>query len=56
MDTHRENTHSNKTKALNNNINMRIWEVGTVNEPFIRGSYAEIKFSKNCYFKSSFRS
>ena len=33
--THRENTHSNKTKALTKSMSMRIWEIGTLNELFI---------------------
>ena len=28
-------------------MNMDIWEVGTSNQLFIRGSYTETKFSKN---------
>ena len=27
-------------------MNMLIWEIGTLNQIFIRGSYTEIKFSK----------
>ena len=27
-------------------MNMRLWEIGTLNQLFIRGSYAEIKCSK----------
>ena len=27
-------------------INMRIWEIDTLNQLFIKGSYTEINFSK----------
>ena len=46
-DTHRENTPSNKTKALAKGINMWIWEIRTLNQLFVRGSYTGIKFFKN---------
>ena len=45
-DTDRENAPSNKTSALTESMNMDIWVVGTTNQLFKRGSYAEIKFSK----------
>ena len=45
-DTHNENTPSNKTKELTKTMNMRIWETGTLNQLFIRGSYTKIKYSK----------
>ena len=45
-DIHKENTPSNKTKELMKTMNMRIWEIGTLNQLFIRGSYTEIKYSK----------
>ena len=38
---------SNKTKVRTKSINMDIWVIGTLNQLFIiRGSYTEIKFSK----------
>ena len=42
----KENTTSNKTKALTKRINKHIWEIGTLNQIFIRGSYTDIKFTK----------
>ena len=30
-------------------MNMDIWETGTLNELFIRGSYTQIKFSKQVF-------
>ena len=45
-DTHRENTPSNKTKALKKSVIMCIWETGTLNRVVIPGSYNEFKFSK----------
>ena len=45
-DTHRENTPSNKTKALKKSVIMCIWEIGTLNRVVISGSYNEFKFSK----------
>ena len=45
-DTHNENIPSNKTKELTKTMNMRIWETGTLNQLFIRGSYTKIKYSK----------
>ena len=42
-DTHRENTPLNKTQAITKSRNMDIWETGTLNQLFIRGSYTEIK-------------
>ena len=38
-DTHRENTSPNKTESLTKSMNMYIWEIGTLNQLFIRGSY-----------------
>ena len=38
-DTHREKGPSNKTPALAKSINMGIWVVGTINQPFQGGSY-----------------
>ena len=46
-DSHTENTPSNKTKAFTKSMNMRIWEIGTLNQPFVRGCYTEAIFSKN---------
>ena len=43
--THRENTPSNKTKALIKSTNMSIWEIGALNQLFI-SPYTKIKFSK----------
>ena len=45
-DTHREKAPSNKTPVLSESMNMNIWVVGTLNQLFIKGSYAETKFSK----------
>ena len=45
-DTHRKNTPSNKTEVLTKSMNMCIWGIGNVNQLFVRGSYAQIKFSK----------
>ena len=45
-DTHKDNTPSNKTKALKKSMNMYIWVIGTLIQLFIRGSYTQIKFSK----------
>ena len=28
-------------------MNIRIWEIGTLNQPFIRGSYNELNVDKN---------
>ena len=36
---------SNKTNALTKSMNMRIWEIGALNQSFMRRSYNEIKFS-----------
>ena len=44
-DAHRENT-PNKTNALAKSMNMHIWEIGTLNHLFIRGSYIELDFQK----------
>ena len=41
--THRENTPLNKTIALIKSTNMRISEIGGLNQPFIRSSCTEIK-------------
>ena len=46
MDTHRENTPSNKIDALSTSINIYIWAIDVLNQVFIRGSYNQIKFSK----------
>ena len=46
MNTHSKNAPSNKTQVITKSMNMEIWEVGTLNQLFIRGSYTEIKFSK----------
>ena len=46
MDTYREKAPSNKTKVLKKSMNLGIWEVVTLNQLFIRGSYTEIKFSE----------
>ena len=46
-DTHRENTPSNKTQALQKSMNIDIWVVGTLNQStVIRGSCTQIKFKK----------
>ena len=45
-DTHREKVPPNKTPALKKSMNMDIWMVDTSNQPFIRGSQIETKFSK----------
>ena len=45
-DNHRENTPSNKTQGLTKSLNMDIWEIGTLNQLFIRGSYTQVNFSK----------
>ena len=46
-DTHREKAPSNKLQRLQKKSIMGIWVVGTSNQPFIRGSQTETKFSKN---------
>ena len=38
MDSHRENAQSNKTPALIKSTNIGVWDVGTLNQLFIRGS------------------
>ena len=38
---------SNETNALTKSMNIRIWEIGTLNQPFIRGSYNELNVDKN---------
>ena len=43
-DIHRENALTNKTQVL---TNMGIWVTSTLNQLFTRGSYTEVKFSKN---------
>ena len=53
-DTHRENTPSNKTKALAKGMNMRIWGIRQVNQLFIRGSYTEILNGKTEFFVIEF--
>lgn len=45
--TRSENTPSSKTEALTKSIYMRIWGIGTLNQAFIRGSCAEVRFKKN---------
>ena len=45
-DTHREKGPSNKTPALTKSINMGIWVVGTINQPFQGGSYWNKIFKK----------
>ena len=42
-DIHRENALTNKTQVL---TNMGIWVTITLNQLFTRGSYTELKFSK----------
>ena len=34
-----ENTRSNKTQALTKSMIMYIWEIATLNQLFLRGSY-----------------
>ena len=46
-DTHREKAMSNKTPVLKKSTNMGMWDVGTSNQLFVRGSQTETKFSKN---------
>ena len=46
MNPHSKNAPSNKTQKITESINMEIWEVGTMNQLFLRGYYTEIKFSK----------
>ena len=46
-DVHWENIPSNKTKTLTESMNMRLWEIGTLNQLFIRSSNSEIKSLKN---------
>ena len=46
MNPHSKNAPSNKTQVITESINMEIWEVGTMNQLFLRGYYIEIKFSK----------
>ena len=45
-DIHRKNKPSNKTETLTKSIKMYIWEIGTLNQLFMRGSYTQINFSK----------
>ena len=45
-DTYRENATSNKTQARKKSMIMEIWEIGTLNQLFVRGSYTRIKCSK----------
>ena len=40
-DTHRRNTHSNKTQALTKSVNMDISVVGIFNELFVKGFYTQ---------------
>ena len=53
--THREKAPSNKTPTLTKNINMDICVVGTSNQLFIWGFWAERKLSKkwNSYWQNS---
>ena len=44
--THSENTPLNKSKGLTKSMNMRIFEISTLNQLFKRGSYTETKFSE----------
>ena len=44
--THRRNAPSNKTKTFTKSMNGYILVVGTFNQLFSRGSYAEKLFSK----------
>ena len=41
-----ENALTNKTQALTKSMKVGIWVIGTFFQLFVRGSYAEIKFSK----------
>ena len=41
-----EKAPSNKTLTLAKSTNMGIWIVSTSNQPFIRGSYTELKLLK----------
>ena len=43
---HMEKDPTNETSALTKSMNMNIWIIGTSNQLFIRGSYAETKFPK----------
>ena len=43
-DTHTENAPWNKTQALTKSMNVGIWVIGTSNQLFVRGSYAQINF------------
>ena len=43
-DSHRGKSSSKETKALTKSMNMDISVVGTLNQLFKRGSYAQIKF------------
>ena len=45
-DTHRENTPSNKTRALTKSNIMDIWVIGTLNQLLTRGFHILITFSK----------
>ena len=42
-----ENTPTNKTEALTKSMNMYIWVIGTLNQLFVRGCYAQVNFQKN---------
>ena len=44
VDTQRENISSNQT--LTKSVNIRIWEIDTLNQVFMKGSYTEIEVSK----------
>ena len=46
-DTDRGNLSQNKTNVLAKSINIDILVVGTSNELFDRGSYTQLRFSKN---------
>ena len=45
-DTHRKNTPSSKTQVLTKSINLYIWEIGTLQQLFLRGFYDQIEVSK----------
>ena len=36
--SHKEKTFSNKTQGLTKSMNMDIWVINTLNQPFLRGS------------------
>ena len=47
---------SNETQALRKSVYMGIWVVGALNQQFIRGSYTEIKSSKEYLLMAKLRS